>query len=142
MKDGKYVIVHVDDSAMARELVKDALEDADFIVYNAEDAQDFEQRLMIDESVRNSVDLFILDMEMPDLMGAQVGAIIDAVYEDLSNVPFFIYSGKDRGWVENMSKEVAEMSEGFQRNHKGYLAKGPGSEDQVVDKVKEILNIK
>jgi len=139
MKEGKYVIVHLDDSPLARELVRDALQEEGFIVYSAQDAQDFEQRLMADDTVRAEVDMFVLDMEMPDLMGAQVGAVMQSVYEELANVPFVIYSGKDREWVENMSQEVSELSEEYNENHKGYISKGQGAEEALVKRVKEVL---
>ncbi len=141
MKDGKYVIVHVDDSPTARELVRETLYDEGFVVYSAEDAQDFEQRLMADESVRAVVDFIILDMEMPDMLGAQVGAVVEAIYEELEKTPFVIYSGKEREWVEEMSREVSEMSPGFNENHRGYIGKGPGSEAELVDRIKEVLGI-
>lgn len=139
MKDKSFVIVHVDDSPTARELVKGTLEDAGYVVHSAIDAQDFEQRLMAKPEIRQEVDLIILDMEMPDMLGAQVGAIMESVYDELSRVPFFIYSGKDMEWVQEKSREVEEMSEGFVKNHRGYVGKGPGSEELLLEKVKKIL---
>ena len=68
MNEDKYVIIHVDDSYTAREVVKGALEDEGYIVHSAEDAQDLEQRLLSDPSLRKSVDIFVLDIEMPDIL--------------------------------------------------------------------------
>ena len=139
MRDGKYVVAHVDDSLLAREMVREALEAVGFEVHNAEHAQDFEQRLMADEHLRQIVDFIVLDMEMPDLTGAQVGGVMDTVYEELENVPFMIYSGKDKLWVETMALEVAEYSRGFQRNYRGYMGKSPEGADKLAARVKEIL---
>lgn len=139
MKNGKYVIVHVDDSLIAREMVKEALTDAGFTVFSAIDAQDLEQRLMIKSDLRATVDIFVLDMEMPDMTGAQVGGILNIFYDELNHTPFVIYSGKEQEWVEEMSQEVAGVSEGFRNNYKGYIGKGVGSEQKLVDKVRQIL---
>ncbi len=138
MKDE--LVVHVDDSRTAREMVREALENAGFRVLSAEDAQDLEQRVMQEGNVRNEVKLFVLDMEMPDLMGAQVGAIMADLYHELERVPFIIYSGKDQEWVENMSKEVAEYSEAFHRNYKGFISKNKGGEKKLVELVRETLD--
>jgi len=142
MKGGKYVIVHVDDSLIAREMVKEAMTDAGFMVFSAIDAQDLEQRLMIKSDLRATVDLFILDMEMPDMTGAQVGGILHAFYDELGRVPFVIYSGKEKEWVEQMSQEVAAVSEGFRNNYKGYIGKGQGSEEKLVALVRSIIETK
>ena len=139
MRGDRYVIVHVDDSPTALALVKSALEDSGFEVHSAADAQDLEQRLMVDEQLRKVVDLFVLDMEMPDLMGAQVGAVMTEVYEELAEVPFVIYSGKEREWVEKMSAEVAEISNGFGKNFKGYMLKDEGSEEKLAAMIRSIL---
>ncbi len=140
MRDGKYVVAHVDDSLLAREMVREAFEAAGFEVHNAEHAQDFEQRLMADEKLRKVVDFIVLDMEMPDLTGAQVGGVMDTVYEELAHVPFMIYSGKDKLWVETMALEVAEYSLGFQRNYQGYMGKSPEGADKLAEKVKQYLD--
>lgn len=139
MREGKHVIVHVDDSLTARALVYEALSAAGFAVHSAESAEDLEHRLLSDEGLRGVVDLFVLDMEMPDMMGAQVGAAIEAVYEDLAKVPFIIYSGKDEDWVEKMSADVAELSEEFKKNYKGYVGKGQKSTERLLQRVKEVL---
>ncbi len=141
MREGKYVVVHVDDSPTARELLKETFSEPVFELISAEHASDLETRVLSDPSIRGSVDMFVLDMEMPDMLGAQVGAVVHALYEELASTPFIIYSGKEKDWVEQMSKEVAEFSEGFRNNHKGYVMKGPGSEDLVVAKVKEVLGM-
>lgn len=136
MKDGKYIVVHVDDSLLAREMVKEALQEAGYEVHNAENAQDFEQRLMADEEFRRRVDFIVLDMEMPDLTGAQVGAVVEAVYDELGQTPFVIFSAKSKDWVEAMAREVAEASPGFKRNYKGYVGKQEGGARELVDRLK------
>ncbi len=137
MKDD--LVIHVDDSRTAREMVREALEDAGFRVMSAEDVQDLEQRVMQDESVRNEVKLFVLDMEMPDLMGAQVGAIMADLYKELEKIPFIIYSGKEQEWVERMSREVAEFSGSFHRNFQGFISKNKGGETRLVELVRSTL---
>ena len=139
MRDGKYVIIHVDDSQTAREMVKEALTLAGFEVHSADDAQDLEQRVLLNEALREDVDLFIFDMEMPDLMGAQLAAIMDVVYEELANVPFIIYSGKEKDWVTKMSQDAAELSAAFKRNYRGYLGKDLGGEEKLADLVSKVL---
>lgn len=139
MRSGKYVIMHVDDSLTARELVREVMEEAGFEVREAESASDMEIRLSRNPGLREVVDLFILDMEMPDLTGAQLGAVIQEVYQELTRVPFIIYTGKEREWVESKIEEVAEISEAFRKNYRGCLTKVPGSEEQLVDMVKKVL---
>lgn len=139
MRDGKYVIIHVDDSMTARAMVRDLLTRAGYEVYSADDAQDLEQRLLADQGLIKSVDLFVLDMEMPDMMGAQVAATIDIVYDELSRVPFVIFSGKPREWVEQKSAEVASVSERFNKNYRGFVQKGFGSEEMLLELIKEVL---
>jgi DNA-binding response OmpR family regulator len=139
MRNGKYVIVHVDDSLLAREMVREALTQAGFEVHSAENAQDFEQRLMADPYLRPEVDFIVLDMEMPDLMGAQVGAVMDAVFEELKDVPFLIYSAKDREFVESRVREVAVGSEAYERNYKGYLGKSPDGAAALAATVAALL---
>jgi len=139
MRGDKYVIVHVDDSPTARELVRESLVEAGFEVHSAEDAQSLERLLLDAPDLRNDLDLLVLDMEMPDMMGAQVGAVVMEVYPELERKPFIIYSGKDEDWVEKMSREVASMSEAFTRNFKGYQAKEPGAAERLVRMINSIL---
>ena len=139
MRSGKYLIIHVDDSPTVREIVKETLVQAGYIVRSADDAQDLERKLSTDPALRDAVDLFILDMEMPDMTGAQIGAVMQEVYNELSRVPFIIYSGKERDWIEERTKEVAGMSKSFLRNYSGYLAKKPGSEEFLVELVQSVL---
>ena len=141
MEGGKYVIVHVDDNLIAREMVKEAMTEAGFIIFSAVDAQDLEQRLMVRPELRASVDLFILDMEMPDMTGAQVGGVLP-FYDELGGVPFVIYSGKEKEWVDEMSAEVASVSEGFRNNYKGYIGKGLGALEKLVALVRSIVERK
>jgi CheY-like chemotaxis protein len=140
MNDGKYVIVHVDDSLLAREMVREAFTKRGCEVYSAEHAQDFEQRLMVDPALRAQVDFVVLDMEMPDLTGAQVGAVMDVVFEELTEVPFIIFSAKEQEWVEARVVEVAEGSPGFQRNFQGYMGKTVDGADALADRVKLYLD--
>lgn len=49
------LVIHVDDSRTAREMVREALEDAGFRVLSAEDGQDLEHRVMQEEDIRNTV---------------------------------------------------------------------------------------
>jgi CheY-like chemotaxis protein len=139
MIDGKYIIVHVDDSLLAREMVREAFTTRGCVVFSAEHAQDFEQRLMADHELRPQVDFVVLDMEMPDLTGAQVGAIMDIVFEELVGVPFMIFSAKDRDWVESRAQEVAEDSPNFQRNYQGYMGKTLDGADALADRVVQYL---
>ena len=142
MKDGKYVIIHVDDSPTARELVKEALTDAGYEVHSAENASDMETILANSPVLRETVDLIVLDMEMPDMTGAQVGAVIQEVYHELTRTPFVIYSGREEEWVEQMIEDVAHLSTAFRENYRGYLAKGPGSEQTLALRIKIIVEFK
>ncbi len=139
MRDGKHVIMHVEDSLTAREMVREALERAGLEVRSAEDAQDLERLLVADPFLRSAIDMFVLDMEMPDMTGAQVGAIVELMYEELVSVPFIIYSARDQDFVERMSLEVSEMSPGFKKNYRGYIGKGPDSEELLLAKIKEVM---
>lgn len=142
MRNGKYVIIHVDDSPSAREIVNEALTYAGYIVFSAENASDMELLLKDEPKLREDVDLVVLDMEMPDMTGAQLGAVMQDVYHELTKIPFVIYSGREEEWVEQMIEEVAGMSEAFRRNYRGYLNKGPGSEDTLVLRIKIIVEYK
>lgn len=76
---------------------------------------------------------------MPDLTGAQLGAVIQEVYLELTRVPFIIYSGREKEWVDAMINEVSGISSAFRKNYRGYLAKSAGSEAELVELVKAVL---
>lgn len=57
MRGGKYVIIHVDDSLTARELVREAMAEAGFDIREAENASDMEQRLAHNPALRETVNL-------------------------------------------------------------------------------------
>jgi CheY-like chemotaxis protein len=142
MREGKYLIMHVDDSPTAREFVSESLEEAGFLIRSAVDAQDMESLLSSDPFLRSAVDFFVLDMEMPDMTGAQIGAIMESTYGELEQVPFIIYSAKDQDFVDKMSADVIELSPGFKRNYKGYVGKGAGSEEKIIAIIKETFDTK
>jgi len=140
MEKGKKVIIFCDDSPTARMVVKDELENKGFIVYDAGGPSELEKMLSKNEQLRNSIDLFILDLAMPEMTGTQVGSAFPVVFGELDKVPFIIYSGEPQDRVKASIEEGYEFfGELFYKNFAGYVEKGEGSIKVLVAKVKDVL---
>ncbi len=72
-KDGKYVVLLVDDDADFREIVKAKLEVAGFVVIEAKDGEDG-----VDKAKSNKPDLILMDVQMPKMNGIEALSKIKA----------------------------------------------------------------
>ena len=133
------LVIYVDDSPIARELVADALGDQGYRVLTAEHVADLEKRLGADASLIRKVALFILDFDMPEMTGPQIAAVLDRLHAGLREAPFLIYSAKDSAEVENGIRQAEELSFTFVRNFRGFVPKRESSVEGLVDKVRELV---
>jgi len=139
MREDKYLIIYVDDSVMAQEMVSDGLKGTDYLVETANDVRDLEKRLLSEVNTLWQVDLFIFDFDMPDLTGAQIASSLDRVYKELKAIPFIIFSGKPREEVLKAIEAAQQSSPTFARNYRGYLEKKGESVGELLEKIQELL---
>ncbi|MEO8490381.1 response regulator [Pseudomonas sp.] len=118
MSAPKSTILVVEDDAIVRMLIIDVLEELEFIVVEAADA---EQALKVFEDSSKVIDLMMTDVGLPDMDGKELAA---KVRELRPALPILFASG----YAENI-----DVPEGMQR-----IAK-PFSIDQLRDKVKSML---
>jgi CheY-like chemotaxis protein len=108
----------VEDDAIVRMLIVDVLEELEFLVLEAADA---EEALKIVENAAQHIDLMMTDVGLPDMDGKQLAAKVRALRPSL---PILFASG----YAENI-----DVPAGMQ-----VIAK-PFSIDQLRDKVKSML---
>jgi CheY-like chemotaxis protein len=65
-KDGKYVVLLVDDDANLREIIKAKLEAAGFVVIEAKDGEDG-----VNKTKSEKPDLILMDVQMPKMNGIE-----------------------------------------------------------------------
>jgi DNA-binding response OmpR family regulator len=87
--DRKKCVLVMDDSLLALELSRDALEAADFAVLVARDRSELRAHLAADRSI----DLIILDLQMPDAPEEDVATGLRA--ESGVRAPILLCSGRD-----------------------------------------------
>ncbi|OGP60365.1 MAG: hypothetical protein A2V67_09870 [Deltaproteobacteria bacterium RBG_13_61_14] len=133
------LVIYVDDSPIARELVADALEDQGYRVLTAEHVSDLEKQLETDASLIQNVALFILDFDMPEMTGVQIAAVLDQLHAGLREAPFLIYSAKDPELIEDGIRQAEELSFTFVRNFRGFVPKRESSVEGLVDRVRELV---
>jgi CheY-like chemotaxis protein len=133
------LVIYVDDSPVARELVSDALGKVGYRVLTAENVADLERTFNRDASLTREVSLFILDFDMPEMTGPQIAAVLDRLHQDLRESPFLIYSAKDSEEVENGLRQAEDLSFTFVRNYRGFVQKREASVEGLVDRVRELL---
>ena len=139
MAQEKPLIIYVDDSAIARELVTDALVELGYRVVTAEHVADLEHRLAKDASLVGKVALFILDFDMPEMTGPQIAALLEQVDAKLREAPFLIYSAKTLEDVETGIRQAEDLSFAFVRNYRGFVPKREESLVGLVDRVRELV---
>ncbi len=140
MEKGKKVIVFCDDSPTARMVVKDELEGQGYLIYDSSGPMELERLLGKNDQLRSSIDLFILDLAMPEMIGTQIGSTFPIVFGELDKIPFVIYSGEPQDRVKASIEEGYEFfGELFYKNFAGYVEKGEGSIKVLIKKVKEVL---
>jgi CheY-like chemotaxis protein len=139
MKDKRYFIVYVEDSPVAREMVRDSLEGTEFLLEMASDVADLEKRILSDEDKVRQVDLFIFDFDMPEMTGTQIATVLEQAYQELKGTPFVIFSGRPREEVVQAIEDAYSYSRAFAKNFKAYVEKKGGSVSELIDKIKEVL---
>ena len=133
------LIIYVDDSSSAREMVSDALGEAGYRVVTAEHVGDLEQKVQAEESLAREVVLFILDFDMPEMTGPQIAAVLEQLHQGLQKAPFLIYSAKNPEEIELGIRQAEELSFSFIRNFRGFVPKREGSLEGLMDRVRELV---
>ena len=139
MGDEKKLIVYVEDSPSARAMVTEELESHGYQIMTATDAADLERRILSQDDLRARVAMFILDLEMPQMIGTQIGAVMDQLYPEFKEIPFIIYSARPEQEVIQAVDEVISYSGSFSKNYRGYILKQAGSMEGLVNKVIEVM---
>lgn len=139
MRDNKYLVIYVDDSPVAREMVIDGLKDTNYLLETANDAADLESRHLSDPNTLWQVDLFIFDFDMPEMTGTQIASVLDQLYKELKAIPFIIFSGRPREEVLASIAEASKYSSTFAKNFRGYIEKKGDSVAELIQKINEIL---
>jgi len=140
MEEGKKVIIFLDDSPTARMVVQEELEARGYVVHTAGSPSELENILTRNNRLRKSIDLMVLDLAMPEMIGTQVGSTFPVVFKELDRIPFVIYSGEPQARVKKSIEEGYEFfGERFYKNFAGYVEKGEGSVKVLVEKIKEVF---
>lgn len=122
--DTRKCVLVMDDSALALELTREALEAADFSVLVAQDPSELAGHL----SAGQPIDLIIMDVQMPDVLGDALAKGLRA--ERGVRVPILLYSGHDEA-------ALAERARGAAID--GFISKQAGI-DAMVARVRRILD--
>lgn len=139
MRKNKYLIVYVEDSPVAREMVKDGLAGSEYIIETATDVVDLENRVLLNEEFLSEVDLFILDFDMPEMTGTQIATVLEQAHRELKGKPFVIFSGRPRDEVVEAIEDACNYSRSFEKNFKGYVEKKGGSVSDLLDKIRSVV---
>jgi len=143
MDKGKKVVIFLDDSPTARMMVQEELETNGYTAYSAGSPSELESLLSKNRHLLKIVDLLILDLSMPEMIGTQVGSTFPMVFKELDSVPFVIYSGEPQERVKKSIEEGYEyFGERFYRNFAGYVEKGEGSIKVLMAKIRDLFNKK
>jgi len=122
MPDTRKTVFLLDDSEIALAVARQSLETAGFRVIAANNLAEFEER-----QAGISPDLVLLDVQMPELFGDDVGFVLRGVRG--VTAPVYLFSSLDE---EELERRVlaAELD--------GYMCKSAGIE-AMVDRVRTIL---
>jgi len=143
MEKGKKVVIFLDDSPTARMMVQEELETNGYMAYSAGSPSELESLLSKNRHLLTIVDLLVLDLSMPEMIGTQVGSTFPMVFKELDTVPFVIYSGEPQERVKKSIEEGYEyFGERFYKNFAGYVEKGEGSIKVLMAKIKDVFNKK
>ena len=159
MKDGKHVVLMVEDSEIVREVVTLQLSAAGFEVRTACGPEDLERKIGEDPQLISGVDIMVLDMELEEeitrtredkegahtgsqMMGSQLGACLPMIQPKLSEVPFVIYSAmaenERKAYIEEL-EELAGIDEQLKANYRGFISKDDGAQ-KLVEAVRKALS--
>jgi CheY-like chemotaxis protein len=140
MDKGKKVVIFLDDSPTARMIVQEELETNGYMSYSAGSPSELESLLSKNRYLLKIVDLLVLDLSMPEMIGTQVGSTFPMVFKELDSVPFVIYSGEPQERVKKSIEEGYEyFGERFYKNFAGYVEKGEGSVKVLMVKIKDLF---
>jgi CheY-like chemotaxis protein len=160
MLEGKKIVLLVEDSEIVRDMTQLALEEAGYGVRTAVGNADLEKKIADDASFLEGLDLIVLDMELTEeherqredkegshagvyMTGSQIGISLALAHPQLKEVPFLVYSGKDRDEIQAHLDELVgftEMDDQLKDNFKGFVPKGLGGEGALIEKIGEILS--
>jgi DNA-binding response OmpR family regulator len=118
----KKTVVVVDDSALALDMTRRALEDGGFEVLTASTMEELEGII----GTRRP-DLLLLDVNMPEMYGDDVALVLKVVRKVA--IPIWLFSNRDES--ELASRQAQGMADGFISKSQGMAA--------VVHRVREIL---
>jgi DNA-binding response OmpR family regulator len=121
--DRKQCVLVMDDSILALELTREALEAADFCVLIAQDSAELAEHL----AAGSPIDLIILDVQMPGVLGDELANGLRS--ERGVRVPILLCSGHDDAALAERARNVAID---------GYISKQAGI-DAMVARVRRIL---
>lgn len=154
------VVLLVEDSPIAQELTRVALEEAGFRVRTATGLQDLELQISSTPGYLDDLDLMVLDMELQEnllrqrrdksgthrgvyMTGSQIAASMMMSYPQLNSVPFILYSGKEmdeiKGHLDEL-REFTELDEQIRNNYKGFVSKDESAELVLVEMIKKVLH--
>lgn len=115
-------ILLVDDSELALDMARQALESAGFEVINANGLEELESLRK-----RPNFDLVLMDVQMPELFGDDVAAVMRHV--DQIEAPIYLFSNLDAAELDDRAREA---------NIDGYICKRDGLQS-LVTRVRSIL---
>jgi two-component system chemotaxis response regulator CheY len=120
-------ILSIDDSATVREIIRNAL---DVLGFECIEAEDGEKGLEMVRQYRHSVDLILLDWNMPVMDGL---AFLKAIKSDpeLKTIPVTMVTSENE-----KEKIITAISEGA----KNYIIK-PFSQEEIMKKILESLGL-
>ncbi|SHM52938.1 Response regulator receiver domain-containing protein [Pseudomonas asturiensis] len=121
MPDATSTILVVEDDAIVRMLIVDVLEELEYKVLEAEDAESA-LAVLKTEHPENKVNLLMTDQGLPDMKGSELAKIVRGLYPE---IPVLFASG----YSENI-----DVPQGMHSIGK------PFSIDDLRDKVKSILD--
>jgi len=139
MKGKQYLVIFVDDSPSAREVVEDGFKDSGYLLVTAAGVVELENQVLTSSETLKQVDLFIFDFDMPYLTGTQIASAMDRVYAELKDVPFLIFSGRPQDEVLKSIETSKKSSPSFARNYKGFVPKKENSLSDLLAVVGKIL---
>ncbi|MBC3953856.1 MULTISPECIES: response regulator [Pseudomonas] len=122
MPDATSTILVVEDDAIVRMLIVDVLEELEYKVLEAEDAEKALAVLKTEYDAEHQVNLLMTDQGLPDMKGSELAKIVRGLYPQ---IPVLFASG----YSENI-----DVPQGMHSIGK------PFSIDDLRDKVKSILD--
>ena len=139
MKGDQYLVIFVDDSASAREVVEDGFKDTGYLVKTAPGVVELENRILSSRENLKQVDMFIFDFDMPYLTGTQIASAMDKVYAELKDVPFLIFSGRPQEEVLKAIESAKQTSPSFAKNYRGFVPKKGDSIAEFLEAMGKVL---